>query len=106
MASQTMKKLVAGIVAAFVFGMPALGQVTWPTPNTGVHAIGQVTMCLNPAGQAVACNTAGSPGTMITASSGNVAAATATATLAAVGNKTTFICGFAATGGGATAAAV
>jgi hypothetical protein len=47
------------------------------------------------------------PGIPITASSGNVAAATATATLAAGGaNRLTYICGFAATGGGATAAAV
>jgi hypothetical protein len=44
--------------------------------------------------------------TPITASSGNVAAATATATLAAVASKTTYICGFQATAGGATAAAV
>jgi hypothetical protein len=49
----------------------------------------------------------GTPGIPISASSGNVAAATATATLAAGGaNKITYICGFAATGGGATAAAV
>jgi hypothetical protein len=98
--------VIAAMVAIFVATFPALGQVTWSTPNTSVVALGQVAMCLNPAGQAVACSTAGSPGTMITASSGNVAAATATATLAAVGNKTTFICGLAATGGGATAAAV
>lgn len=48
----------------------------------------------------------GGPRTQITASSGNVAAATATATLAATAGKTTFICGFQATAGGATAAAV
>jgi hypothetical protein len=47
------------------------------------------------------------PGIPISASSGNVAAATATATLAAGGvNRITYICGFAATAGGATAAAV
>src|SRR5258708_9657543 len=46
-------------------------------------------------------------GVPITASSGNVAAATAAATLAAGGaNKITYICGFQATAGGATAAAV
>jgi hypothetical protein len=38
----------------------------------------------------------------ITASSGNVAAATATATLTAVSGKTTYITGFAVTGSGAT----
>ncbi len=47
------------------------------------------------------------PGISISASSGNVAANTATATLAAGGPKyVTYICGFTATGGGATAAAV
>jgi hypothetical protein len=42
--------------------------------------------------------------TAITASSGNVAAATAAATLAAVAGKTTYITGFAITGTGATGA--
>ncbi len=47
------------------------------------------------------------PGIPVTASSGNVAAATATATLAAGGgNRITYICGFTATGGGATGAAL
>jgi len=46
------------------------------------------------------------PGVQVTASSGNVAAATATATLTAVANKVTYICGLQATAGGATAAAV
>jgi hypothetical protein len=44
-----------------------------------------------------------SPGTPITATSGNVAAATATATLAAVSNQTTYITGFEITGTGAAA---
>jgi len=43
---------------------------------------------------------------IISASSGNVAAATATATLPAVAGKTTYICGFNVTGAGATAASV
>lgn len=42
--------------------------------------------------------------TAITAASGNVAAATADATLAAVAGKTTYIAGFSITGAGATAA--
>src|SRR6266567_4522675 len=46
------------------------------------------------------------PGVDITASSGNVAAATATATLAAATGKVTYICGFAITSAGSTAAAV
>jgi hypothetical protein len=43
--------------------------------------------------------------TPISASSGNVAAAVATATLAAAAGKTTYIAGFTCTSGGATAAA-
>ena len=43
------------------------------------------------------------PGTPLAASSGNVAAATATATLGAVANQTTYITGFEVTGSGATA---
>lgn len=52
--------------------------------------------------------TAGFPtgSTPVTASSGNVAAATATATLAAVAAKTTYITGFELTGAGATAGSV
>jgi hypothetical protein len=45
-------------------------------------------------------------GVQITASSGNVAAATATATLAAVVGKVTYICGFSITSAGSTGAAV
>lgn len=47
------------------------------------------------------------PGIPVTASSGNVAAATATATLAAGGgNRTTYICGFSITSSVSTGAAV
>ncbi len=45
-------------------------------------------------------------GVQITASSGNVAAATATATLAAAVGKVTYICGFSITSAGSTGAAV
>jgi hypothetical protein len=45
-------------------------------------------------------------GTQITASSGNVAAATATATLPAAVGKVTYICGFSITSAGSTGAAV
>lgn len=44
--------------------------------------------------------------TPVTASSGNVAANTATATLPAVPGKTTYITGFTITGGGATAGSI
>lgn len=43
---------------------------------------------------------------VVSASSGNVAAGTATATLPAVVGRTTYIAGFCITGGGATAASV
>jgi hypothetical protein len=46
------------------------------------------------------------PGTPITADSGNQANATATATLAGVAGKTTYITGFSVTASGATAAKV
>jgi hypothetical protein len=45
-------------------------------------------------------------GVQLTASSGNVAASTATATLAAALGKVTYICGFSITAAGSTAAAV
>lgn len=48
----------------------------------------------------------GYPGTIITASSGNVANASAAATLGAVAGKTTYMTGFEITSGGATAAAI
>lgn len=57
------------------------------------------------AGAADAQSPPAGQGVEVTASSGNVAAATATATLAAATGKVTYICGFAATAGGATAAA-
>jgi hypothetical protein len=47
-----------------------------------------------------------SASTPVTASSGNVAAAVATATLAAAVGKTTYICGFSITSSGSTAAVV
>lgn len=50
--------------------------------------------------------TRGLEGTQVVATSGNVAAATATATLPAVAGKTNYISGFEITGAGATAAAV
>jgi hypothetical protein len=74
-----MKRLALNLAFLLSLSAPALGQV--------------------PAG-------VGTPGIPVSNSSGNVAAATATATLPAVAGKITYICGFAATGGGATAAAV
>jgi|RhiMetdeSRZDD1v2_1073273.scaffolds.fasta_scaffold165827_3 hypothetical protein len=78
-----MKRFWLAIAFAISLAGPALAQ----TPTIGVSTV---------------------QGIPITAMSGNVAAATATATLAANSDarKITYICGFAATSGGATSAAV
>lgn len=96
-----MKRLRLGIVFALTLGVGvAFAQV----PPTGTGPNGWLNAIYNQLGGSA---TSAGPITTITAASGNVAAAVATATLAAGGaSKTTFICGFTATGGGATAAAV
>lgn len=126
----------AGLVAAalaFAALLPAKALAQSPNTDTyfytpgGGGVNGAMGMCLNVSNppRAVPCSSAGvapSPvsqgpypsnfttgvaATPITASSGNVAAATATATLAAGGaGKTTYICGFQITSAGSTAAAV
>lgn len=88
----------------------------WSATNKAAHvllaagsaAIGTVTLG---AGTAVIGTLSGTPqypatATAVTASSGNVAAAVAAATLPAVAAKTNYITGFEATGSGATAGAV
>lgn len=72
-----MNRLAAALFALFLSGIPAIAQS--PLPLQGVQ---------------------------ITASSGNVAAGVATATLAAATGKVTYICGFSITSAGSTAAAV
>lgn len=72
-----MKRFAAALLFVFLSGLPAFSQA--PLPLQGVQ---------------------------ITASSGNVAAATATATLAAATGKVTSICGFAITSAGSTGAAI
>lgn len=108
-------RIIAALVSILVLCAPASAQNNWTTPG-GSQANGVVNMCLNASGQAVPCAPTAplvsapagpypSGATPITAASGNVAAATATATLAATSGKTTYICGFTATAGGATAVA-
>ncbi len=76
-----MKRLALVALAFALAALPASAQVPWSG-----HGV---------------------PPISVSASSGNVAAGTATATLAAGGGKrVTYICGFSATGGGATAASV
>lgn len=72
-----MKKLAAALLLVFLSGLSALAQS--PLPLQGVQ---------------------------VSNSSGNVAAATATATLPAATGKITYICGFSITSAGSTAAAV
>lgn len=72
-----MKRLAAILALLFLSGLPAGAQS--PLPLQGVQ---------------------------ITASSGNVAAGVAAATLAAATGKVTYICGFAITSAGSTGAAV
>lgn len=72
-----MKRILAALALLFLSGIPAGAQS--PIPLQGVG---------------------------ITASSGNVAAGVATASLAAATGKVTYICGFAITSAGSTGAAV
>jgi len=91
------------LLAVVAVGVATAGLVSAQVPPTGSAVNGWLQAIFN---QLSDGSGSGGPRTQITASSGNVAAATATATLAAVAGKTTFICGFQATAGGATAAAV
>jgi hypothetical protein len=121
-------RLLIGVMLLAGAVLPAAAQ----SPNTDTYFYtpggggvnGSVGMCLNTSSKAVPCsapNVTPSPvgvpsypvnpatqvaATPITAASGNVAAATATATLAAAAGKTTYICGFTITSAGSTAAAV
>lgn len=116
------------LLAALLLPQTASAQ----SPNTDTYFYtpggggvnGSLGMCLNASNKAVPCSAAGvlpSPviappypanmttgvvATPITASSGNVAAAAATATLAGAASKTTYISGFEFTFAGATAASV
>lgn len=123
-----MRKIVLTLGLLLFAVLPARSQ----SPNTDTYFYtpggggvnGALGMCLNNANKAVPCNvpgvlpspvtlpplpsnsTTGVAATSVTAASGNVAAATATATLAASAGKTTYICGFSITSTGSTAAAV
>jgi hypothetical protein len=75
-------------------------------PIMGVDASGNAQFMRSDASGNVSNTPVPSGATSITGSSGNVAAGTATATLAGVSNKTTYITGFQVTAGGATGAAL
>lgn len=125
-----MQRLRSSVAAAALLlvstSIAALAQNSdtyFATPNGG-GVNGAVGMCLNTSNKAVPCsaaNVAPSPvaltsypvnpvtgvqATPVSASSGNVAAATATATLPGTVGKTTYLCGFSITSAGSTAAAV
>lgn len=88
------RALLAGVVVAAAAGI-AFAQA--PPLNAGVVGwLQAIYNQLNDGGN-------GNPRTPIAASSGNVAAATAAATLPGVAGKTTFISGFQMTAGGSTA---
>jgi len=101
----------AALTAAFFLALltAASAQITFPTPNASVNAIGQVQMCLNATGQAVACSS-GTPtsvqqaGTMVTGTFSGADTSSQAATLAGTAGKTTYICGFQVNGLGATGA--
>lgn len=108
--------LAIALAAAVLAAVSAFAAPFYPdSSGTGVVPMA-VNGCVNGSSQAVPCAAAtplitapagpyASGATAITADSGNVAAATATATLAAVAAKTTYICGFTITSSGSTAAA-
>jgi hypothetical protein len=95
-----MRRLLAAIALLLAAGLPAPAQITFPTPNTGVIAIGQVQMCINAAGNAVACQ-----GINVTGSFSGADTTTAVATLTGTSGKTTYICGFQVNGLGLTTGA-
>jgi hypothetical protein len=123
-----MRKLLLPLALLLFASLPAMAQ----SPNTDTYFYtpggggvnGGLGMCLNSSNKAVPCNAAGVPpspvslppfpsnattgvaANPVTATSGNVAAATATATLPAAAGKTTYICGFSITSAGSTGAAV
>lgn len=133
---RSLRSLVVAACALFVASAAMLvasgTRAVAQSPNTenyfytpgGSGVNGAVGMCLNTANKAVPCSAANvqpSPvsftpypvnsttavaATPITATSGNVAAGVATATLAAAAGKTTYLCGFTITSAGSTAAAV
>lgn len=114
---------LAIVLPAKAFAQSPNSDTYFYTPGGG-GVNGALGMCLNTANKAVPCSApnvvptpvalapvpsnpaTGNSATSITAASGNVAAATATATLPGAAAKTTYICGLAITSAGATAASV
>lgn len=94
-----LKRLILAAAALSLSAAVAFAQIAFPTGDGKTAAIGGVGMCVNPGGVAGPCG-----GTPETAASGNKAAASATATLAAATGKTTYITGFQISAGGATSA--
>lgn len=85
--------------------MEALAFKGTRTLDTGATDLGPIEVAAaNPLPVTIGAYPTGS--TPVSASSGNVAAGVATATLAGAAGKTTYISGFTITGGGATAASL
>jgi hypothetical protein len=99
---------IAGTTAPTTSGVINLAQVTLSdSARNGVQIVDGTFPFRRAAVSAVGGGLAiGTPGTQVNATSGNIAANTATATLPAVTGKTNFLTGFEITAGGATGAAV
>jgi hypothetical protein len=92
---------IAVIVALVAFvALPAFAQITFPTPNSAVSAVGQVQICVNAAGVAVGCQ-----GVTVIGGFSGADTTTAAATLTGTAGKTTYICGFQVNGLGLTTGA-
>ena len=98
-----LKRMIIAAAAVAFSAAVAFAQTAYPTPDGKNSSPGSIAYCLNTAGHALPCQH-GSAFAVVSSSSGNKAAAVATTTLAASTTQLTFICGFSATGAGATAA--
>ena len=101
-----------------ILAVPVLIVLTWTTPShsagtilngcvttPGLIDVGTPAVLCDASGRFIMSPIVGSPAASVQASSGNVAAATATAAIPAVALKTNYITGFQINAGGATAGA-
>lgn len=105
--SRNMRSLLAGVSLLFLSAISAHAQVTVKDciPITNTAAVGGAQSCQDVTNTALPQANNG-PAVAVTGTSGNVAAAVATATLPVVLNRTNWISGFEFTSAGATGASV
>lgn len=97
------KRICIAAAAIAMSAAVAIAQSAFPSRD-GMNSVpSSVSDCVTTPGVAAPCQH-GSAFNVVSSSSGNKAAAVATATLPASATQVTFICGFSATGAGATAA--